>query len=528
MKQSLLDNKITEISNKTGVYQFLNDKGDILYIGKAVNLKSRVRSYFASNHHDRPWIEQMIPQIADIRTIETENEVEALILESNLIKKYKPKYNADLKDDKSYAWIFIDTYSPFPRLKRVRETKKRGRYFGPYPDGRTINRMLKFFRQIYPYADCNIRFYPKRNTSEVKKSRVCLYYHLGQCPGPCDNLISTQQYRNNIDNIIKTLQGKKKGHIRDLEEKMGQLSQKERFEDASAVRDKISDLKYLSQRIDIGLGDTEHEFKKIRYSRHIAGLKEAIAKLGLNIPEHVVKRMRVECYDISNISGQVAYGSMSVAVGGQIEPSQYRIFKIRDEKKDDTAMMKHVLNRRLRYLKMDTVNKSQGYKDKKESLTQRPHIILLDGGKTQLSVISSIVPKDIGLLAISKGKHLKRAGKTQHDEFWKKNIDGIIRYTRFKNPFIFQQLRDEAHRFAIKYHIKGRRYLQKKSALDNIEGIGPKRKKLLMKKFETVSNIRKASVEDIADTIKSSKVAEKVHQSLNKESKSTRRTRIQP
>jgi len=307
---------------------------------------------------------------------------------------------------------------------------------------------------------------------------------------------------------------------------MAKLARTEHFEDASAVRDKISDLKYLSQRIDIGLGDTEQEFKKIRYSRHITGLKEAITKLGLNIPEHMVKRMRVECYDISNISGQVAYGSMAVAIGGQIEPSQYRIFKVRDEgekKKDDTAMMKHVLTRRLRYLTMGTAGQDGKYKYKKESLTRKPHIILLDGGKPQLSVISSIVPNDIGLLAISKGKHLKRAGKHQRDEFWRKNTEGIIRYTRFKNPFIFQQLRDEAHRFAIKYHRKGRRYLQKKSALDQIDGIGPKRKKLLMNKFKTVSNIKKASTEEITEVIKNSKVSKSIHLALNKKSQPTRR-----
>lgn len=499
--------KLEELPNHTGIYKFYNSKGKILYVGKAINLKSRVGSYFTSDHLDRPWIAQMIPLIADIKTIKTENEVEALILEANLIKKYKPKYNADMKDDKTFIWILIDTHRPYPRIRKTRNLNLKGRYFGPYPDGRPINRMLKYLRKIYPYASCNLKFYPNRLPEQVKTTRKCLYYHLNQCTAPCDNLISSKEYKEDINQIVKTLQGKRKNHIKRLEKKMEKYSKNQEFEKAAILRDKISDLRYLSQRIDLGFGDTEQEFSKIREERFLAGLQEVVDKIGLNIPQHIVKRLRVETYDISNLAGQIAYGSMAVAKGPRIDSSQYRIFKIRDDNaKDDTAMMKKVIERRLKHLEEDT--KQKEIQEKADpSLSERPLLIVLDGGKPQLSVISKIVPTGIRLIAISKGKHLKRAGQKQTDEFWYINSDGDIKRLRLQNPFIFQNLRDEAHRFAIKHHRKGRKFLQKKSILDSIEGVGPKRKKALMLKFKTISGIAKASTKDINKIVKNEKLS---------------------
>ncbi|MBN2100404.1 excinuclease ABC subunit UvrC [Candidatus Dojkabacteria bacterium] len=499
-----LQQKIEQIQNKTGIYQFIDSREKILYVGKALRLRSRVKSYFTSNHTDRPWIQQMIPHIFDVKTIETENEIEALILEANLIKKYQPKYNASLKDNKRYAWIYIDTYSPFPRVRTTRDPGKSGRYFGPYPDGRPMKRMLKYLRKLYPFADCKLKFYPLRKPDEVKNNRICLYYHLGTCSGPCDNLITSQEYKKNIKNLIKTLEGKKKNQIRELEDKMAKYSKTQKFEKAAELRDKISDLRYLSQRIDIDFGDTESEFHKIRNIRYVEGLKEAVSKLSLNIPDEKLKKMRVECYDMSNLAGEVAYGSMTVSIGPNIENSQYRIFKIDIEgKADDTKMMNEVLRRRIKYLNSDN-------KESNESLLQKPDLILLDGAKSQLSAVKDIVPEGVGLLAISKGKRLKRAGKKQLDEFWTVKPSGKFVKLKFQNPFIFQLLRDEAHRFAIKHHRKGKRYLQTKSWLDEIPGVGPRRKKQLIKKFKTISKIKMASFEEINDVVNNKTVAESI------------------
>lgn len=509
MSQSL-SQKIDKLPNTTGVYKFLNKNGKILYIGKAQRIKSRVKSYFSSTHLDRPWIESMIPKITDVEIIQTENEVEALILESNLIKKYKPKYNANLKDNKRYSYIHINTYQDFPKIEKTRETDKPGRYFGPYPDGRPIERMLKYLRKLYPFADCSLEFYPERDPSKVRNKRICLYYHLDQCPGPCDNLVSKEEYRENIDNIIKTLQGKKRSQIKKLREKMYNFADQKKYEKAATVRDKIKDLQYISQKIDIDLGDTEREFKKIKQAKFIEGISEIISKLKIPYPENKIDKFRTECYDISNISGEIAYGSMVVAKGAEIDKSDYRIFKIKESNKpNDIAMMKETLKRRLKYLKHKKI-------DNNESLGKKPHLVVLDGGKSHLSSLSPILKEfSISAISISKGKRLKRAGEKQTDEFWKIRPNGKVRKFSIKNPFLFQRLRDEAHRFAIKHHRKGRRANQKKSILDKITGVGPKRKKALMKKFKTVSNIKKANFEDINEVVKNKTVSERIIKKLS-------------
>ncbi|MBN1618825.1 excinuclease ABC subunit UvrC [Candidatus Dojkabacteria bacterium] len=510
-----ISEKLSKIPKETGVYKFFDKKNVILYVGKAINLKSRVSSYFSSDHLDRPWIAQMIPEIKNIETISTENEVESLILESNLIKKYRPKFNKSMKDDKSYSWIFIDTYSSFPRIIKTRDLTKKGKYFGPYPDGRPINRMLKYLRKIYPYANCKLKFYPKRDPHKITRKRVCIYYHLGMCPGICDNIVSPQAYRKNINNLIKTLEGKKKYHIKELEKKMHEYAANKNFEKAAKLRDKIQDLKYLSQKIDLGFGDTEKEFQSIKNLRYIQGIKEIAYKLELNIPEPELKRTRIECYDISNISGKVAYGSMSVSIGANIDNSKYRIFKISEDQPNDPEMLKNVLQRRLKYINQPVTSEIYDKYDRKESLLETPKMILLDGGRTQLSVVRKIIPEHIGIFAISKGKRLKRAGQSQEDEFWKVDDKGNIRRITIENPFLFQYLRDEAHRFAIKHHRKGRKFLQKKSILDEIEGIGPKRRKDLIKKFKSVEGIKVATKKEILKILKNEKVTENLIRKLN-------------
>ena len=276
----------------------------------------------------------------------------------------------------------------------------------------------------------------------------------------------------------------------------------------------------MSQRIDVQYGDAEDEFKQIQQNRYLAGIREAINQLSLNIPEHKLKNTRIECYDISNISGEVTYGSMVVSIGPDLKSSQYRIFKIREEKQsNDPEMMKRVLQRRLKYLDENSKNISLNtVKKESESLFKKPHIILLDGAQPQLSAVKDILPDSIGLLAISKGKHLKRAEDTQDDEFLKIGKEGKFEKVKLENPFLFQRLRDEAHRFAIKHHRKGRRFNQKKSVLDEIPGIGPKRKKALMKHFKTVEEIASASEKELNEVLNNKAAAKQITDFFDKNS----------
>lgn len=476
---------VKEILNKPGIYKFLDKNKKVLYVGKAVNLKQRVSSYFNGNLNDRPWVAKMIPLVRDIETVVTENELEALVLESALIKKYKPKYNSDLKDDKSYSWIHISTNDEFPKLKVVRnkdiKNVKKGRLFGPYPSGSSVKRVFTYLRKIYPFCTCE------------KAKKECLYFHLGLCPGPYQGHISKEDYRKNIDGIIKFLTGEKKSFVKKLENDMKIYSQNKQYEKAAELRDKISDLKYLgsSLRGDFFEDEKSYELRKESlYKKIFSELREELK---------LIKLERIECYDISNIQGQEAYGSMVVSENGEIENSEYRVFKIKESNTpNDPVMLKEVLTRRF----------------KNEKMTKYPDVVLIDGGKGQLSVVSSAVPGGILLLGISKGKRLKRKGFRSKDEFWI-HRDGETNRVYIRNEKLLINLRDEAHRFAITYHKKARVKKGLRSQLLKIEGVGENRAKKLMMKFNGIEGIKNARLEDVDKIIKNKKVSESVMKSLN-------------
>lgn len=414
---------VKEILNKPGIYKFLDNKGVVLYIGKAQNLKQRVSSYFRGDLEDRPWIRKMMPLVKEIKTIETDNDIEALVLESALIKKYKPKYNLALKDDKSYAWIYISTKEKFPTVKIVR-TLKRGEYnkrdlFGPYPKGYTIKKVYTYLRKLYPFCTC-----------KEDSKRNCIYFDIGLCPGPYHGNISKEKYMGNIREIRKFLSGKKSKHIEQLEKEMKLYSDLKEYEKAKILRDRISDLKYIGERREYDFFETEEEYLEKRKRT----LEDSFNKLGVELS--VPKLRRIECYDISNIQGKLAYGSMTVAQGGILDNGEYRIFRIKTIlKQDDPAMLHEVLERRFKNKKMN----------------KYPEVILIDGGKGQLSKIKEVVPDNILVFGISKGKHMKRVGIKPTDEFWT-FFEGSIKQVRVRNTKILIALRDEAHRFAIKYH----------------------------------------------------------------------------
>ncbi|NLZ24239.1 excinuclease ABC subunit UvrC [Candidatus Dojkabacteria bacterium] len=457
-----------------GVYIFLNKEREILYIGKAKNLQKRVNTYFHKTTQDRPRIIQMLPLIDDVEIKETNNEIEALILESVLIKKYKPPYNTELKDDKSYAWLYINVKDDFPTVKIVRTFKKgeysEGKLFGPYPSGVLIRRVYSYLRRLYPFCTCKNR--------DCKSS---LYYHIGLCPGPYAGAISKEEYRENIDNIIGILSGRKKNHIQLLQKQMEEYSKEENYEKAAQLRDRIEDLKYISQNIDF----TYYDRIELYESRREKVLRLSFQQLGLELG--IKDLRRIECYDISNIQGKHAYGSMVVATDGKINRSKYRVFKIRESNSpNDFEMMKEVLKRR--------------FKNSEES----PQLILIDGGKGHVSSASKVIPSGITVMGISEKK-----SSNLLDTFWISREKEISKID-IKNPKILINLRDEAHRFALSFFRKQSIKQLKQSELDNIKGVGSKRKKALLEVFRNVDEIKKASFENIYEVIKNKTVVNNI------------------
>jgi excinuclease ABC subunit C len=486
-----LQKQLSLLPKAPGIYKFFNKEKEVLYIGKALSLKSRVNSYFSNKHNDRPRIISMIPLIHTLETIQTDNEIEALVLESSLIKKYQPKYNLDLKDDKSYAWIYIDTKSKFPTVKIVRTIKKKefnkGKLFGPYPNATATKRIFRYIRKMYPFC----------TNKKPKENELCFYYHLKLCPGPHQGRISEENYRENINNIIKFLQGRKKSHMKDLEKQMKEYAKNQNFEQAAELRDKINDLTYLGSKIKFSYFKTEDDYVQSREERLKQDLKKFAKDLNIAFPH------RIECYDISNIQGKLAYGSMVVAIDGVPDNSQYRIFKIKEkDMADDPGMLSEVLRRRLKHI-------GKG----KDSLNQRPDLILLDGAKSQMSVVMKDVPKEYLLMGISKGKRLKRKGQQKIDEFWIRKW-GAITQIKPQNTVVLSNIRDESHRFAIYHHRKLRKFVQKKSILDDIQGIGTKRRRELIKTFGSVKEIAKQSEEELYKVIKNEKVVKRLLKKL--------------
>ncbi len=477
---------------KPGVYKFYNKEGEILYIGKALNLRNRVKSYFNDSLYDRPYVKKMIPFVDSVEIVETSNEIESLVLESALIKEYKPKYNSDLKDDKSYAWLYVSTKEQFPTVRIVRNIStnelKKGELFGPYPNSHSARRVFTYLRKLYPFCTCK----------EHNTAKECMYYHIGLCPGPYQGHITEKKYRENINEIIKFLKGRKRGQISLLEREMKKYSNEKEYEKAGELRDKISDLRYLGERIDFEYDDSSETYIDRRRKVLLMNFKELKIELGLK------KLGRIECYDISNIQGKEAYGSMVVAQDGEILRDQYRIFKIRTlDTPNDMHMLKEVMIRRFDKRNIAKYNLP-------------PEVVLIDGAKAQLSVLDEFVPKGICLLGISKGKKYKRKGLKLLDEFWYVNRkSGEINKIQIENKSLLIDLRDEAHRFAILYHRKARARASKVSELNNIPGVGEKSRKLLLKNFRSIEYIKNASQEELNNILNNRRTSELVYKHFN-------------
>lgn len=390
MEKTKIIEKIKKFPDSPGVYLMRDKNRTILYIGKATSLRHRVISYFQRPQEAR--IEKMLMQVSDIQIQRTESVVEALLLEANLIKKYEPKYNIKLKDGKTYLGILV-TNEDWPRVLPSRNTQKKldGDFYGPFPSSKEAGDALQIIRKLFPF----------RVSCIPESGKACFEYHLGMCPGVCCGKISKKEYQQTVKQIKLFLSGHKKQAIKSLEKEMKEYAKAQEFEKAAKLRDQIFGLKHIQ---DVAMIRDED----------LDGLKP--------IPQ------RIEAYDISNISGEFAVGSMVVFTEGLIDKSQYKKFKIKTVAgADDIASIKEILSRRFKHKEW-----------------QFPDLVLVDGGRGQVNGAKEVLKEfqiNIPVVGISKGPRRDR-----NDLITDENID--------VDKKILVKLRDEAHRFALEYYRK--------------------------------------------------------------------------
>lgn len=451
----------------------------------------------------------MVELIHSVETIVTDSELEALILETNLIKKYKPKYNSMLKDDKSYIWLMFDKRVPFPIPQIVREKRvKNADYLGPFSNTMPVRRILRMLRKIFPYCTDKEKL-RRSSSSKFKKEQLkpCFHYYLDLCEGICVREESKSEYRKKLSQIKRFFKNEKNEILKEMTSKMRKTSALKDYEQAAKLRDKILDLEYISQRITIDQRYDEDLFKKDKSDRAVKALEELIGKLDkLSLVNQ--QGFKIECYDISNIQGKYAVGSMVVFVDGKPSKKLYRKFKIKTkDTPDDFLMMKEVLKRRF-----SIDNKKRG----DESFRQEPDLIIIDGGKGQLSSAYKVLSDlDLEVAVIGLAKKFEEVfmiEPSKDDEGW----EFIKRTMRrgSESKFLVQRIRDESHRFAINYHRNLRSTGQTKSVLDSIPGVGKLTRNRLLKAFGSVEGVRKAKDEELQQVIKNRSTLTKLRRLL--------------
>ena len=595
----LIEEELKKLPAKPGVYIMHGEKDEIIYVGKAVSLKNRVRQYFQSSRNKGVKIEQMVTHITRFEYIITDSELEALVLESNLIKEHRPKYNTMLKDDKSYPFIKVTVQEAYPRVLFARRMKKdKNRYFGPYTSAGAVKDVIELVRKLYQVRSCS-RTLPR----DCKKDRPCLYYHMKQCAGPCTGEVSQEDYRENIQKVLRFLNGDFQDTVSQLTEKMQKASEEMRFEDAAECRDLIQSIQKIGERqkitaygeedrdiiavamdesldlreqdavvqiffmrsgkmigrdhyyLRVAKGDTREQvlssFLKQFYAGtpfipreimlqtdvedreiieewlstrrrqkvHILvpkkGSKEKLVELALENAKMVLDKdrermkreegrtigavreveqwlglkdiVRMEAFDISNISGFESVGSMVVYEKGRPKKSDYRKFRIKSvQGPNDYASMEEVLTRRF-------THESTGEFD---SFARMPDLLLMDGGRGQVNIALGVLEKlgvEIPVCGMVKDDHHRTRG------LYFNNIEIPID-TNSEGFRLITRIQDEAHRFAIESHRSLRSKEQVHSVLDDIPGIGERRRKALMRKFRSIEKIREASEEELAET----------------------------
>jgi len=587
-----LGEKLDSLPAKPGVYQFKNPEAKVIYVGKAQNLRNRVRQYFQKSRALDAKLDALVSKIADVELIVTDSEVEALILEANLIKKLKPRYNVLLKDDKSFPYIVI-TNEPFPRVFVTRKIIRDGsRYFGPYTDVKTMRFALKTVRDIFMIRSCNYDLTPE--SIARGRFKICLDYHIRKCEGPCEGKVSAEHYNSMIDKVAKILRGKTDDVVASLQSEMSQLSEELRFEEAAKTRDRLRALSVYNEKqkvvemkevdrdiIALALkgddacgvvfkvrdgkvlgshhyylsnveGKTEGEVSETLLERYYldnedipgeisissdAGSIDVIqtwlesrrgGPVSVGVPKagekvklvgmvkknaeflleelqlqrmkrgdfvpHSVQSLqrdlrlaapprRIECFDISNIQGSDTVASMVVFVDAKPKKSEYRKFKIRSvEGPDDFASMREVVQRRYsRLIEEGGIN---------------PDLIVVDGGKGQLSSAVGVL-QDLNY----SGTPIIGLAKRLEEVFLPGQTESVLIPRTSSSLKLLQQIRDEAHRFAITYHrtLRSKRIL--KTELDLIKGVGKKRATELLESFGSVQGVKFATEEQIAEIV---------------------------
>ena len=597
-----IEEELKKLPSLPGVYIMHDQHDTIIYVGKAISLKNRVRQYFQKSRNLGIKKEQMVEQIERFEYIVTDSELEALVLESNLIKEHKPKYNTMLKDDKNYPFIKVTVGEDFPRIMTARSMKKdKSKYFGPYTNAGAVKDVIELTRKLYHLRTCS-RVLPR----DTGKERPCLYYHIKQCDAPCQGYISKEDYRAKVDSLLDFLNGNHKAILRELEEKMYQASQEMKFEDAAQYRDLMQSVQRIGEKQKItdhpgedkdiiamaeegqdavvqvffvrdgkligrdhfymktAPGDSrpmilssflkqfyagtpfipreimiqdeiedqdliaqwleKRKGKKVHILVPKKGTKEKLvemayqnAKLVLRQDKERIKReegrtigavkeiaellgmeeiQRIEAFDISNISGFQSVGSMIVYEKGKPKRSDYRKFKIKWVKgPNDYASMEEVLTRRFVHgMNEQEERRSHQLEQEFGSFTKFPDLIMMDGGRGQVNIALSVLEKlnlQIPVCGMVKDdKHRTRGLYFQNQEIpIKRDSEGFKLITR---------IQDEAHRFAIEYHRSLRSKGQVHSVLDDISGIGPTRRKALMKHFKGLEAIKEATIDELS------------------------------
>jgi excinuclease ABC subunit C len=594
-----IDEELKKLPAKPGVYIMHDDKDEIIYVGKAISLKNRVRQYFQSSRNKTIKIEQMVSKIRRFEYIVTDSEVEALVLECNLIKEHRPKYNTMMTDDKTYPYIRVTINEAFPRVMLSRTMKKdKSKYFGPYTSGGAIKDTIELIQKIYKIRTCN-RNLPR----DTGKARPCLNYHIKQCDAPCQGYVSQEEYGKSIAEVLDFLNGNLSNVQKMLEDKMFEASEKMEFELAIEYRELLNSVKQIAQKQKITNSDLEdkdvialsrdgndgviqvffirggrligrehffmnisindkkgqivasfikqfysgtpyipkelmiqeeiedmelieqwltkrreqrvyirvpkkgtkeklvelaeknaamvltkdHERLKVEEKRTIGAMKEIEELLNLS------NVSRVEAFDISNISGYQSVGSMIVYEQGKPRRSDYRKFKIKSVSgPDDYASMKEVLTRRFNH-GIEERNEMGDKDSSYGSFTKFPDLIMMDGGRGQVNIALKVLEElklNIPVCGMVKDdNHRTRGLFYRNIEIpIEKNSEGFRLITR---------IQDEAHRFAIEYHRSLRSKEQVHSILDDIEGIGPVRRKALMKYFTSMDEMKNATIETL-------------------------------
>lgn len=597
MENFNIQEELKKLPGKPGVYLMHDERDAIIYVGKAISLKNRVRQYFQSSRNKGAKIEQMVTHISRFEYIVTDSELEALVLECNLIKEHRPKYNTMLMDDKTYPFIKVTVNEPFPRVMMARRMKKdKAKYFGPYTSAGAVKDTIELIRKLYHIRICN-RSLPK----DIGKERPCLNYHIHQCYAPCQGYISREEYRKSIDEVVRFLNGNYDPILKELEEKMLDASENLEFEKAIEYRELLASVQKIAQKqkitdtagddrdiiamasegedavvqvffirggrligrdhfyLKIAENDTKSEIlssfikqfyagtpyipaelmlpeeiedqeiieewlttrreHKVRLRIPKKGTKEKLVELAQKNAQMVLKNdkerlkreegrtigavkelekilgltgiIRMEAYDISNTNGFDSVGSMVVYEHGKPKRNDYRKFKIKSvQGPDDYASMNEVLTRRFEHGLRERQDESET-----GGFQAFPDLIMMDGGRGQVNIALEVLEK--------LNLHIPVCGMVKDDNHRTRGLYfNNVELPIDRNSECFRlitRIQDEAHRFAITFHRQLRSKGQVHSILDDIPGVGPARRKDLMRSFENIEAIRNATVDDLKE-----------------------------